>query len=123
MKITKEELVKLIKEELQECMGGGMMPGGYEGGQYGAGAMIQGETPAQGKYDYRAQMVKSNLYNIAKHATMMHNMLKEMEDVEPWVEEKIAVATDAIETVAEYMEYEKLSSGHEHGPDCGCFEE
>ena len=122
MKISKEELVKLIREELQECMGGDRMPGGYEGGMHGAKVMIQGEAPAHGEYDYRGKMVKSNLYNIAKHASMMHNMLKDMEDIEPWVEEKIAVATDAIETVAEYMEYEKMSGGHEHSEDCGCFD-
>ena len=118
MKITKEELYKLIKEELQECMGNDMM-----GPMVGGSPAVAVSKHGHGDYDYRGKMTKSNLYNISKHATQLHNMLADSDDIEPWVQEKIAVATEAIETVAEYMEYEKLSDGHEHGPDCGCFEE
>lgn len=66
-----------------------------------------------GDYDYEGRMTKSNLYNLAKHATMMHDLISDNEDLEPWVQEKIAVATEAIETVAEYMEYEKVMDGED----------
>jgi len=54
-------------------------------------------------------MAKSNLYKMAKSATDLHNMLKDEENLEPWVEEKIAVAANMIDTVADYMEYAKMA--------------
>lgn len=115
MKITKTQLKRIIKEELQECMSDGMMsdiPMGYEGGSKGIKIMKVGKAPVKdksgGDYEYSGRMTKSNLYNMAKHAMMLHDMLQDNDDMEPWVEEKIAVATDAMETVAEYMEYEKV---------------
>jgi hypothetical protein len=114
MKISKSYLHKIIKEELQECMNDAMMapemPMGYEGGESGVKTFKLGKAPAKsgGDYEYAGRMTKSNLYNMAKHAMMLHDILQDNENVEPWVEEKIAVATDAMETVAEYMEYEKV---------------
>lgn len=59
--------------------------------------------------EYEGRMAKQNLFKIAKYATELHNMLEDDDNLEPWVEEKIAVASSMIETVAHYMEYEKLS--------------
>lgn len=110
MKISKAKLNKIIKEELEECMNdmiGGDMPMGYEGGS--KGIKVAKISPKEGgEYDYAGRMSKSNLYNMAKHAMMLHDMLKDNQEMEPWVQEKIAIATDAMETVAEYMEYEKI---------------
>ena len=114
MKITNEELKKLIKEETMKVLKFGMGPPiAAHGNVIKPEPAHEPEREQHGDYDYRGRMTKSNLYNIAKHAKMLHDMLEDNEDIEPWVEEKIAVATEAIETVAEYMEYEKVRGGHE----------
>jgi hypothetical protein len=118
MKITNDELKKIIKEETMKVLKIGMGPPimahgkpqdqGIENPHHNHGEQEHGD------YDYRGRMTKSNLYNIAKHAQMLHDMLSDDDDIEPWVQEKIAVATEGIETVAEYMEYEKkVRGGHE----------
>jgi len=121
MKISKDRLKQIIKEELAIGVAGGPpehdLPRGGQHDEMGGGAYPRDQ------HGYEGEMSKTNLWKIAEYAQEMHDLIHDDEDLEPWVEEKIAVATDAIETVAEYMEYEKLSSGHEHGPDCGCFEE
>jgi hypothetical protein len=104
MKITKRQLQQIIKEELTECMSDmGMMPG-----MAPAPAVQVVDIDGRGEEQYEGRMAKGNLYNMAKHATMLHNLIQDNEDLEPWLEEKIAVAADAIETVAQYMEYEKM---------------
>jgi hypothetical protein len=61
------------------------------------------------EYDYEGYMAKANLYKAAKAATMMHNAMKDNEELEPWVEEKIAIACDMLVRVADYLEYKKIS--------------
>ena len=104
MKITKSQLKKIIMEELEECMD---MMGGEMPMQKPSIKMVPVTPDHHGDYDGAGRMTKSNLYNMVKHATMLHELIQDNQELEPWVQEKIAVATDAIETVAEYMEYEK----------------
>ena len=40
---------------------------------------------------------------------MLHNILEDDENLEPWVQEKIAIAASMIQSVANYLEYEKVS--------------
>ena len=44
---------------------------------------------------------------MVKSAKALHAMIKDDDNPEPWVEEKIALASESIITVAQYMEYEK----------------
>lgn len=64
--------------------------------------------PDHGDYDGEGRMAKSNLFKMAKYATQLHNMIGDGDDLEPWVEEKIAIAAEAIKTIADYMEYESV---------------
>lgn len=107
MKISKVKLQQIIKEELSKCMADmGMM----QGMPPMAAKAVKIDKDEEENYD--GKMSKANLYNMAKHASMLHNLIEDTQDLEPWVQEKIAIATEAIETVAEYMEYEKIR-GHD----------
>lgn len=61
--------------------------------------------------EYAGHMVKSNLYKIAKSAQELYEMFDDTENVEPWVEEKIAICANNIDTVADYMEYQRVRQG------------
>lgn len=105
MKLTKKELNKIISEAIDECIGLGMLSGDMP-------IMTQPSVKLKVKskkdsYDSDGRMANSNVYNLMKHASMLSQLIEDGDDLEPWVQEKIAVATEAIETVAEYLEYEK----------------
>jgi hypothetical protein len=55
------------------------------------------------------RMAKGNLFKMAEAATMLHNIIEDNENLEPWVEEKIAVATEMIGSVADYLKYNKVT--------------
>jgi hypothetical protein len=61
--------------------------------------------------EYAGHMVKSNLYKIAKSAQELYELFEDGENVEPWVEEKIAICANNIDTVADYMQYERMRQG------------
>lgn len=92
MKISKDRLKQIIKEELEisahhDEMGGGDYvkdPNGYEG-----------------------HMAKTNLFKIAEYAHELHEMIADDENLEPWVEEKIAVAAYMMDAVGHHMKYMK----------------
>ena len=95
MKIAKDRLKQIIKEELQNEMHGGdyeVDPDGYEG-----------------------HMAKTNLYKIAEYAQELHDLIHDDENLEPWVEEKIAVAAHMMDAVGHYMQYNASRAGEEDG--------
>lgn len=53
-------------------------------------------------------MAKSNLYNAIKNAIQLHRIIKDTDNLEPWVLEKIAIAADYIDTVKDYVEYKSI---------------
>jgi len=100
MKISKERLKEIIAEEvaigfapppsceLDEC--------GHE--DHGG--------------DADGHMAKQNLWKMAEYAKELYNLIDDNEDLEPWVEEKIAIASFMMDSVGHYMQYEK-HRGHE----------
>lgn len=64
--------------------------------------------------DHEVRMAQASLYQIAKHATALHSMLDGVNELEGWVQSKITLASDYIERVRDYMEYE-LVRGSEDG--------
>jgi hypothetical protein len=56
---------------------------------------------------YEGKMAKTNLYKIADYAKDLCAMLHDDENLEPWVQEKIAVAASMIDSVAHHLKYEK----------------
>lgn len=54
-------------------------------------------------------MAKSNLYQLIKNAVKLHELIGDRDQLEGWVEEKITLATDYINTVRDYVEYNQVA--------------
>jgi hypothetical protein len=55
-------------------------------------------------------MAQSQLYRAAKNALELHKMLKFVPDLEGWCQAKITLASDGLESVKNYLEYDLVSS-------------
>jgi hypothetical protein len=69
--------------------------------------------------DHEVQMARSQLYSAAQAAIQIHRLLKnvsEMEGLEGWVQTKIAVASEYLESVQDYLKYEAVSQQPEMMP-------
>ena len=69
--------------------------------------------------DHEVQMARSQLYSTAQAAIQIHRLLKdvsEMEGLEGWVQTKIAVASEYLESVRDYLKYEQVSQQPEMMP-------
>lgn len=108
MKITKSLLREMIEEEMKVLEIGIAPPiqaHGYMGGDHGMAMdqeMIHGDRPKDPD-GYEGSMAKNNLRNAAEDATMLVDFIQDDENLEPWVEEKIAVAASMLNSVARYM--------------------
>ena len=56
--------------------------------------------------DYEGRMAKQNLYKLHKYSGELFEMLHDYQEMESWVQEKIAKAADYIGSVKHYLEYE-----------------
>ena len=92
MKITRERLAEIAREELKMLL---------ECGECGD---MEHDNDVE---DYEADMFKGHLYNMAKQAHQLNEIISEYEDIEEWVQEKIAVAAEMLDTVYDYMMYQK----------------
>ena len=63
--------------------------------------------------DHEVAMAQSQLYSLAKYAIKLHNMLDGVNELEGWVQSKITLAADYIDSVAHYMEHEMAMSTHD----------
>ncbi len=101
MKVSKQMLREMIEDEMKILkigMGPPMMAHG--------GLSVGGQIPAERPKDpdgYEGGMAKNNLRNAAMDATMLESVLQDDENLEPWVEEKIAVAASMLNSVARYI--------------------
>ena len=93
MKISKEKLQKIIKEELEMAQNSPEMP--YSGPKMGS--KID---------DLEGEMAKNQLINIAKYAIAMAKGLDDNQELESWVQSKITLAQDYISKVKHYLETE-----------------
>lgn len=62
--------------------------------------------------DHEVQMARAQLYRAAKHAVELHDMLRNFSDtqnLEAWVQAKITMAAEQLESVKNHLEYEVLS--------------
>lgn len=99
MKVSKQLLREMIEDEVR-VLKLGMGPPIMAHGELG------GEIPAERPKDpdgYEGGMAKNNLRNAAMDASMLVGMIQDDENLEPWVEEKIAVASSMLNSVARYM--------------------
>ena len=56
--------------------------------------------------DYEGRMAKQNLYKLHKYSKELFEMIHDYQEMESWIQEKIAKAADYIGSVKHYMEYE-----------------
>lgn len=55
------------------------------------------------EYDYEGDMAKTQLKTIMRHAQHMHDMLEDNTNLPEWVQSKITLATDYMQTAHDYM--------------------
>jgi len=96
MKVTKQLLREMIEDEVRVVKLGLGEPIMAHGEQIG------GERPKDPD-GYEGSMAKNNLRNAAEDASMLVSLIQDDENLEPWVEEKIAVASSMLNSVARYM--------------------
>lgn len=58
------------------------------------------------EYGYEGEMAMSQLKGILQHAKQLHDMLKPDTDLPEWVQSKITLAYDYIQTATDYMNTE-----------------
>lgn len=83
MKISKEKLAQIIKEECDYAMNGSMMD----------------------HVDMEGKMAKRQLSQIAAYSAELEQMLMDDTQLEAWVQAKLTKAADYIKTVKHYIEY------------------
>ena len=64
-------------------------------------------------FDEEGGMAKSQLYNLAKYAIMLHDALEDDTQLESWVQSKITIASEYMSKVKHYLEYEMGLEMHE----------
>ena len=66
-------------------------------------------------------MARSQLYFLARDAITLHGIIKDQEDLEPWVQSKIAQSSKDIDAVRRYTEYNAMEQDVEPqmSPDMG----
>ena len=93
MKISKEKLQKIIKEELEMAQDVPEMS--YSGSKMGA--KID---------DLEGEMAKNQLLHIAKYAIAIASKLDDNQELEGWVQSKVTLAKDYVSKVKHYLENE-----------------
>ena len=102
MKITKRQLENLIREEVKEKSSVLLeMPQPPIVGQEQTGDYTKDPD------GYEGEMAKRSLYHLATQAQQLHDMLREDENLEPWVQSKITKAADYIEAAFKAITYDK----------------
>lgn len=69
------------------------------------------EEPVHNNGESEVDMAKSEVYQIHKLAKELHEIIKDMPSMEPWVFSKITLASDYLSSVKNYLEYNKFKDG------------
>ena len=93
MKISKQKIQKIIKEELEMAQNSSEMA--YSG------------PKTESKIDdLEGEMAKDQLCHIAQYAIAMASVLEDDQELEGWVQSKITLAKDYVSKVRHYLETE-----------------
>jgi hypothetical protein len=76
-------------------------------------AMSQGPSIEPNVEDENEElwMARSNLFSLYTNAKKIHNLIQMGLDLEPWMQQKIAIATDSLEGVMKSTAYEAAEKG------------
>lgn len=91
MKISKQRLQEILKEELE----------------------LANMTLPNGEIDREGRMAKRQLEDIAEYSRELCEMLQDDTQLESWVQAKITKAADYISKVKHYLEYEMKTGKHD----------
>jgi hypothetical protein len=108
MKITKEQLIKLINEEMSLVKLGDTPQNNPIMGQ---------NEPYFDHPDDEGSMAQKQLQQISDYSNELLAMLEDNDQLESWVQSKITKAVDYISTVKHHLEYEM---GQKTPEGCGC---
>ena len=72
------------------------------------GAAMAGQAHEESEEHW---MVRSNLFSLYSNAKKIHNLAQMGIDLEPWAQQKLAVATDQVESIMKYVAYEAAEKG------------
>lgn len=101
MKISKEKLKIIIKEELEL-------------------AKIDSELTETHDGEGEGHMAKRQLTDVHEYSGKLLEMLSDNTELEPWVQAKITIAADYIKNIKHYLEYEMKDGGMDQvTPDFG----
>jgi hypothetical protein len=75
------------------------------------------ELPSTGSGESDADMAKNELYKLHNASKSLYNILKDNQDLEPWVFSKITLAASYIDSVKNYLEYNKFKTQGEFDAD------
>ena len=85
--------------------------------------IVENEMIAQEAHDmhkdHEVQMARSQMYSAAEAAIEIHRLLRdisELEGLEGWVQSKLTLASQYLESVRDYMKYEAVSQESEMMP-------
>jgi len=101
MKISKNELKKMIAEELNGSSVLLEMPTGPIVGQEQTGPYTKDPD------GYEGEMAKKSLYHMAAQAQQLHDLIQDNENLKPWVQSKITKAADYLEKAFKAITYDK----------------
>ena len=101
MKISKNELKKMIAEELNGSSVLLEMPTGPIVGQEQTGPYTKDPD------GYEGEMAKRSLYHMAAQAQQLHDLVQDNENLKPWVAAKITKAADYLEKAFKAITYDK----------------
>lgn len=93
MKITKKQLRRIIKEEMH------------------AVSLSKGRDLDYGTGE--GKMTRSQLHHVAEYAVLLHDMIRDEDDLPEWVQSKVAVMASNIGKIKHYLEYKLLRMGEE----------
>lgn len=66
------------------------------------------EEPVHNNGENEVDMAKSETYKIHKTSKELHEILKDLPSLEPWIFSKITLASDYLDSVKSYLEYNKF---------------
>lgn len=76
----------------------------------------EGHTKYEDSDEYEeSSMIKGNLYNLTTQAQELHDAIEDGDDLPEWVQEKIAVASEMIDVIYDYLNAEEARSDMHEG--------
>ena len=101
MKLSKDILRQLIKEQIEEACGDYAMRDDNQMQSIDMGVDHHEE-------DHEGSMAKRQMFKTAKYATEVFGMLQDDEELPAWVQSKMTKVADYIGAVKHYLEYDHV---------------